>query len=329
MKKILLLGGAGYVGTSIAFQLLKNGYEVNILDNFIYGHDFAIKNLNMIDKFKLFLGEIDDLQLLKKASKDVNHVVILAGLVGDPITKKYPVLSKEINENKIIRAIDFFELTKIKKLVFISTCSNYGLIKDDELAHEEFDLTPISLYAKSKVKIENYILSKKNKVKYCGVVLRFATAFGLSERMRFDLTINQFTWELYFNNKITVFDEHTWRPYCHVKDFAILINKVLIANDEKVFFEIFNAGGDENNYTKKMIIDILQKKIDNTSIIYSSNDSDPRNYRVSFKKVKEKLKFQPTYSVEDGIDEIITSFNDKKYLDFSANKDNYGNFTIV
>ena len=123
---------------------------------------------------------------------------LLGGLVGDPITKKFPKESEFINENQIIKCIDFFDDKEIEKLVFISTCSNYGLIKENELADEEFKLNPLSLYAKAKVNAEKYLLSKKGKTKYSGVVLRFALlAFGLSPRMRFDLTVSEFTRNLF------------------------------------------------------------------------------------------------------------------------------------
>lgn len=265
---------------------------------------------------------------MKKASKDVDSVVILAGLVGDPITKKFPNQSDSINNLGVKKCIDFFDKSDIDNLIFISTCSNYGLIKENELADEEFELNPLSLYAKAKVSAENYLLSKKNKVSYSGTILRFATAFGISPRMRFDLTISEFTKELFFGNSLSVFDEHTWRPYCHVLDFSNLIHKVIKADKQKIDFQIFNAGGEENNFTKKMIIDKITKYIPNADINYVTQGSDPRNYRVSFEKVNKILNFSPMYLVEDGILELVDALKIGLWNDSNENKTKYGNYHI-
>ena len=303
-KKILIIGGAGYVGSVVTSHFLKLGFEVNVLDQFVYNNQFTTSPFIGDQNYKLFRGDLGDKDVLNECSQKVNQVFLLGGLVGDPITKKFPKESEFINENQIIKCIDFFDDKEIEKLVFISTCSNYGLIKENELADEEFKLNPLSLYAKAKVNAEKYLLSKKGKTKYSGVVLRFATAFGLSPRMRFDLTVSEFTRNLFFKEDLIVFDEHTWRPYCHVRDFARLL-EIIYNVENKVNFEVFNAGGDKNNFTKKMILDCITQNVDDCKIIYNQNDSDPRNYRVSFKKVKEQLGFEPFFSVEYGIKELI------------------------
>lgn len=327
-KNILIIGGAGYVGSVLTSDFLKEGYSVNVLDNFIYDNQFAITPFYGDSRYKFFHGDFGDKNILTKASENVDVVLILAGLVGDPITKKYPNESKIINEINVKKSIDFFDKKDIKNLIFISTCSNYGLIKETELADENFELKPLSLYAKAKVSAEKYLLNKKGKVKYSGTILRFATAFGLSPRMRFDLTVSEFTRDLFFKQDLVVFDEHTWRPYCHVRDFSRLIKNVILANKNDINFEVFNAGGDKNNFTKKMILDSIEKRIENCKIIYNQNDSDPRNYRVSFKKVKNILGFEPHYSVDDGVDELINALSIGIYSDSLKNKDRYGNYKI-
>ena len=328
MKKILLIGGGGYVGSVIISDFLRKGYQVNVIERFVYNNQYSIIS-NLSDKnFKLFVGDFSDTEVLTKASKDVDNVVILAGLVGDPITKKYPNESNFINDIGVKKCMDFFDESDIKKLIFISTCSNYGLIKENELADEEFDLNPLSLYSKAKVSAENHLMSKKNKVSYSGTVLRFATAFGLSTRMRFDLTISEFTKELFFENVLSVFDEHTWRPYCHVLDFSTLIDKVINVDKEKIDFQIFNAGGEKNNLTKKMIIDLIIKHIPKANVSYVKQGSDPRNYRVSFEKVKNILNFSPKYSVEDGIIELIGALKIGLWSDSIDSKEKYGNYHI-
>ena len=198
-----------------------------------------------------------DSKKLENALLEVDGVVLLAGLVGDPITKKYPNESAAINNEGVKNVIDLCAKKNIEKFIFVSTCSNYGLIQDDELAHEEFELNPLSLYAKSKVNAEKHIISLKGKTDMNPTILRFATAFGLSPRMRFDLTVSEFTRDLAMGNGLLVYDANTWRPYCHVQDFARLIKMVLETQFEKVAFDVFNAGGDINNATKQMIIDYI------------------------------------------------------------------------
>jgi len=224
--------------------------------------------------------------------------------------------------------MDYFNGRGIDKLIFISTCSNYGLIKDNELADENFELSPLSLYAKAKVANEEYLMSKKGVVDYTGVVLRFATAFGLSPRMRFDLSISEFVRDMFFGQDLEVYDKDTWRPYCHVRDFARLLDIVINSEREKVNFEVFNAGGDINNATKQMLIDEILNRVPNANVSYSENGSDPRNYRVTFDKVKNILGFEPKYTVKDGVDELVDALEIGLYKDSVTNKNRYGNYEL-
>jgi nucleoside-diphosphate-sugar epimerase len=328
MKNILLIGGAGYVGTVITSEFLKLGYKVTVLDNFVYDNQFSVAPYIGDPNYKIVNGDMGDSNFLKIVSKDITDVIILSGLVGDPITKKYPQESEQINDISVKKCIDYFNGKGIAKLIFISTCSNYGLIKENELADENFELTPLSLYAKAKVSNEKYLINKKEKVDYTGVVLRFSTAFGLSPRMRFDLSISEFVKDMYNGKELEVYDEHTWRPYCHVRDFARLLDIVIKSKKEKVNFEVFNAGGDINNSTKKMLIEEIMTHLPDAKVSYSANGSDPRNYKVSFKKVKETLGFEPEYSVKDGVKELIEALDLGLYSDSTENKNKYGNYKI-
>ncbi len=328
MKRILLIGGAGYVGSVMTSHFLKKGYKVTVLDNFVYDNQFAIQPYFGDPDYIFIKGDMNNNKDLEIASKDVTDVVLMAGLVGDPITKKYPRESEEINEKGVQNCMDFFQKKNINKLIFISTCSNYGLIKEDELADEEFPLNPLSLYAKAKVANEKYLLNKKGKSNYTGVVLRFATAFGLSPRMRFDLSVSEFVRDVFFGEELLVYDEHTWRPYCHVRDFARLLELVIEAENSKVYYEIFNAGGDINNFTKKMIVDEILKHIPEGNVKFGTQGSDPRNYRVSFSKVKNILGFEPEFSVPFGIKELIDALKIGLYKDSMTEKTKYGNYQI-
>ena len=326
MNKVLLIGGGGYVGTVLTQYFLDSQQKVVCIDRFIYDNKWSIVNFEKHKNYQFINGDFSNYNLLDSIIDGVDHVVILGGLVGDPITKKYPKTSEKINDIALKKCIDYFDDKNISKVIFISTCSNYGLVPENILADENYELRPLSLYARAKVDNEKYLLSKKGKVNYSGVILRFATAFGLSDRMRFDLTISQFTRELYMNKELLVFDENTRRPYCHVNDFARLIELVFKSKKELVDFEIFNAGGTDNNYTKKMIVEAILEKIPNCHINYNQNDSDPRNYRVDFTKVKKQLNFTPKYDLRFGIEELLTAFENGKYLSEDIIK--YGNYKL-
>ena len=249
-------------------------------------------------------------------------------MVGDPITKKFPRESYKINDEGVMNVIKICADYNTKKFIFISTCSNYGLIVGDDLADENYKLNPLSLYSESKVKAENYILSLKNKTDMNPTILRFATAFGLSPRMRFDLTISNFTRDLLLKNELLVYDANTWRPYCHVNDFARLIKTIIEAPLDKTSFEVFNAGGDSNNATKQMIVNRILKKVPDAKVVYQNHGTDARNYRVSFEKIKSYFGFEPKYSIDDGICELIDSIQNHVFDNVEKNLNFYGNYKI-
>lgn len=323
MNKVLCVGGGGYVGTVLMEHLLVKGREVRCLDCFIYKNQDSVHQFLQDPRFELLTGDFCQKEVLEKAADGVSDVVFLAGLVGDPITKKYPKESAAINEEGVQRAILQLAGTKIRRLVFISTCSNYGLIPENALADETYPLKPLSAYACAKVKAEEILVQKQKEIPYEYCVLRFATAFGLSPRMRFDLTISEFTRELATGRKLKVFDPDTWRPYCHVQDFAALIDLVLKAPREKVDRQIFNAGGDRNNATKRQIVNLILKKIKDGQVEYQLQGADPRNYRVDFGKIKSALGFVPAISIEDGIDELLEALRSKQFTN-----EELGNFNV-
>ena len=324
-KKILLAGGAGYIGTVLTEYFLAKNYKIKCLDALIYPKQKISNKFLKNKNYEFIHGDIRDLISIKKSLNEVDNIVVLAGLVGDPITKKYPKQSEDINYFGIKNFIDNCSDKNIHKLIFVSTCSNYGIIDGSQKADENFNLKPLSSYAKHKVEIEKYILSLKGKVSYSPTILRFATAFGLSPRMRFDLTVNHFTKELAEKKILNIYDADTWRPYCHVNDFARLIEIVLNNKDNKTDFEIFNAGSDKNNYTKKNILDEIVKILPKSNITYNNEGVDKRNYRVDFSKVKRVLNFEAQYTVPDGIKEIYKAINSNS---FSKNINHFGNFEI-
>jgi nucleoside-diphosphate-sugar epimerase len=307
---------------------LKHGYAVTSFDNLIYDNHLCVLNKTHIENYRFVYGDMLDTNILTPLIKDANVIILLAGLVGDPITKKYPEESAKINDHGVKNVIDLCSKCDTEKFIFISTCSNYGLIENDELVDETHPLSPLSQYAISKVNAERYILSLKDKTDMSPTILRFATAFGLSPRMRFDLTISEFTRELALGNELLVYDANTWRPYCHVQDFARLIQMVIEAPAEKVSFEVFNAGGDVNNATKQMIVDSIIEKIPNGRVRYKEHGSDPRNYRVSFEKVKSVLGFEPKYNIQDGVEELVNTIHNHVFDHVEENYNFFGNYEI-
>ncbi len=326
-NKLLLCGGAGYIGSEITRFFLEKNFKVSSVDNLLYDNYFSVKKFIENKKFKFYNLNISSKEINKEFIDGFDTVVLLSGLVGDPITKKYNDLSIIYNEIYLKKIIDICTKSKIKKLIFISTCSNYGLVKENQTAHEDFLLNPLSQYAKSKIKIEKYLKENCNNSNIQTTILRFATAFGLSSRMRFDLTISHFFKDAFLNRKLKVFDKDTWRPYCHVRDFSRLISKVI--EDRGTYdFCVFNAGGDKNNHTKEQIVNKILSKLPNIQVDYNSNDVDPRNYKVDFSRVYNKFNFVPKYDLDYGIDELNESFKKNIFNFNSKNINKFGNYSL-
>lgn len=327
-RKVLLIGGAGYIGPVIAEELLGVGYGVRCLDLLLYKNGLSFISLIKNQKFEFVNGDFLDKKILNRALEGVTDVVVLGGLVGDPITKKYPDESKLINDLGITEVIDSLRNRNVKRVVFISTCSNYGLIEGSAKADENYELNPLSLYAKSKVRAEQYLMDQQKEVDYSATVLRFATAFGIAPRMRFDLTVNEFVKDLYEKGEILVYDADTWRPYCHVNDFGRLVRMVLEAPNDKIHFQVFNAGGDENNYTKRMLVNNILEFLPAATVRYQEHGWDPRNYKVCFDKVQDVLSFSPKYSVEFGIKELLSALKNGVFNNAGEARNFHGNYEI-
>jgi nucleoside-diphosphate-sugar epimerase len=174
----------------------------------------------------------------------------------------------------------------------------------DKFVDEEAELTPVSLYAKSKVAVEQAMLSTNGQM--CKTPLRFATVFGVSPRMRFDLTVNEFTRDLVTKKHLAVFGEQFWRPYIHVRDVARAIELVLNSPVEKVRHQVFNVGSTEENFQKKQLVELIQPYAPDANVEFVRKEEDPRDYRVSFAKINEQLGFDVTLSVRDGINEVAS-----------------------
>ncbi|MHC8508100.1 MAG: NAD-dependent epimerase/dehydratase family protein [Rhodospirillales bacterium] len=330
---VLVVGGAGYIGAVLCGELLRAGRAVRSLDCQLYRNALSVSAWMADPAFEYMGGDMGDAAVWGRALKDVDAVVLLAGLVGDPVTKKFPEAHARINVRAYDTALAALSAGFSGRVVFVSTCSNYGLIPENAVADENWELKPLSLYAKAKVRFEQALLAAKGSAAFTPTVLRFATAFGLSPRMRFDLTVSEFTRLLYLGEELEVFDEHTWRPYCHVLDFADLIGRVLNAPADKVAFEVFNAGGDANNLTKKMIVDEILKTAAPQGrmkgrVRYREGGRDARNYRVDFKKTRETLGFTPKHTVAAGVAELTAALGQGLFHNIDEPPMFHGNYTI-
>jgi nucleoside-diphosphate-sugar epimerase len=323
-----VIGGAGYIGSVLTRSLLAEGYKVKVLDNLLYGNGSSVTDLMDNRSFSFVNGDFGNNEILDRSLENISDVVLLAALVGDPICKKYPELARKINSDYPKNLVQKLNFKNIDKFVFTSTCSNYGLRADESPANEESELNPLSLYAETKVEFEKYILDNISDLNFSPAILRLSTAFGMSDRMRFDLTISEFTKDLALGKELIVYDENTWRPYCNVSDISNAVIKIIEAPKEKVSGQVFNVGSDNNNYTKKMILKIIEKHLVNTNIIYKDGNFDPRNYRVSFDKINNILDFSTSYTVEDSIIQIINAIENNLFRDVEDRKNNYGNYTI-
>ena len=303
MKKVLVTGGAGYIGCVMVRQLLDKGYSVRVIDSLKWGGE-SLFDLITNNDFELQKGDIRNIEDVRKALINVNYVIHLAAIVGDPACSKFSDEAKETNWDGSVNLFEECEKSGIERFVFASTCSNYGKMKDsDSYVKEDSELNPVSLYAELKVKFENYLLNTKNSSNICSTALRFSTVYGFSPRIRFDLTVNEFTRNMVLENFQEIWGEQFWRPYAHVDDLCRASILVLESEKSKVKSQVFGVGDTKENYQKGMIIREINKLVDG-DIKYVAKDEDPRDYRVDFSKIKNELGFSISKTVPDGIKEI-------------------------
>lgn len=303
-KRILVTGGAGYIGSVLTRQLLEKGYNVRVLDSLMYGGEPIIDMFNY-PNFEFVKGDVRNRADVEKAMENIDCVAHLAAIVGDPACAVDPELSRTVNLEGSKLLYEVANAKGAQKFVFASTCSNYGKMDDPgAFVNEESKLAPVSLYAETKVATEQFLLSQPKDNSCKPTCLRFSTVYGLSLRPRFDLTVNEFTKELALGRELVVFGEQFWRPYCHVYDLARSVVTVIEAPEEKVAFDVFNVGDTRENYQKQMIVDEIKKQIPDAKVTYVSKNEDPRDYRVEFTKIKEKLGFELMFTVPDGVKQI-------------------------
>ena len=301
---ILVTGAAGYIGSVLVRQLLDKGYNVRALDSLKWGGD-ALYDVVQHPSFDFMKGDVRDNDTVEKAVAGVDGIVHLAAIVGDPACQKFSDEANQTNWDASVNLFEKAEAAGVKRFIFASTCSNYGKMTDpNAFVKEDSELRPVSLYAELKVKFENYILKERTDVNITATSLRFSTVYGFSPRIRFDLTVNEFTRNVALGQVQEIWGEQFWRPYCHVEDLAGSAVLVLESDDDKVRQEVFNVGDTSENYQKGMIMKEIIQQVPGAAATYVEKNEDPRDYRVNFDKIHDVLGFKITKTVPDGINEI-------------------------
>jgi len=296
---VLVVGGAGYIGSIVVRKLLNTGYRVRVLDSLVYG-DAAIEEVMQHPQLEFMEGDCRNIQDVVRAMAGVRAVVHLAAIVGDPACDQDHQTAREINYAATRMMIEIAKGEGIERFVFASSCSVYGA--SDLVMDENSEAQPISLYADTKVDSEGELLSATSS-EFHPTILRFATIFGLSPRPRFDLVVNLLTAKAMQEGIVTIYNGQQWRPFLHVADAAAAIVRVLESPIDVVSGQVYNVGDSRLNYTLTGIADKILQFFPSTRVEHVEN-SDRRSYRVSFEKIHGQLGFECSKTLEDGIREL-------------------------
>jgi nucleoside-diphosphate-sugar epimerase len=306
--KILVTGGAGYIGSTLVPELLNAGHEVCVYDSLLFGGNSMFphfKNKN----FSMIVGDIRDTEKLKEVVIGKDVVIHLAAIVGYPACEKDHQVTKDVNLKATKALVDMLDENQV--ILFGSTGSNYG--KVEGVCTEESPLNPLSLYGETKTEAEQYIMSNSKAVAY-----RFATAFGLSPRLRLDLLVNDFTTKAIRDKYIVVYESHFMRTFIHVYDIARSFMFAL-ENLDKMIGNVYNVGSDKMNHSKKEVCE----KIQNVTPYFLhladiGEDADKRDYVVSYDKISE-LGFETTIDLDSGVRELVNGITIAKFDNHYSN----------
>lgn len=316
-QKILVIGGAGYIGSVLSDKLLRIGYKVRILDLLLYGKE-SLAPLKRYKEFDFIRGDCRDEHTVTKALIGIDAVVHLGEIVGDPACSINESFTIETNYTATHMIVEACVRQGIKRFIFASSCSVYG--NNNHEVDESSELNPVSLYARCKIESEECIRSFSNN-HFCPTILRLATVHGKSFRQRFDLVVNLLSIKAIVENRIQIFGGEQWRPFIAVSDVCQGIVAILRSEGIKVNNQIFNLGDDRENYQIKQIGQIVNELISDLELDYREDKIDTRNYRVSFVKIKNDIGFTTEYSVTDTVRDFISSSrNDCIFHDYKNNK---------
>lgn len=320
-RRVLVLGGAGYIGSVLVRMLLEEDYEVKVMDNLVYG-DKGIRDLHEHERFSLFIGDITNIVDIVEAASDVDAIIDLAAIVGDPASKMKPKQTLQVNYFSTNALVNIAQYLGVPRLIFASTCSVYGF--KTHMVSENEPPNPLSLYAETKLMSERAILDNVSPG-FCPTVLRFATVYGISPRMRFDLVANLLVAKAVLDGEITVYGKgEQKRPFVHVRDIARAIIRVLEASTDTVCNEIFNVGSEGQNMSIMELAKTIKAEIPSASIRTIEEKEDDRSYLVSFDKLKDILGFEPKERFSESVQEIQKLIEDQRITDYRERE--YSNY---
>ena len=299
--KILITGGAGYLGSVITGKMLNAGHEVIVLDKLIF-NQVSLLGYTSNPKFKFIHGDVRNLTLLDRLCNEVDVIIPLAAIVGFPACASEPELAKEINFKQIVNIVKYCN-GKGKKILYPNTNSGYGLGTGQVECDEESPLTPISVYGQTKCEAENFLRTSTD-----AIVFRLATVFGVSPRMRTDLLVNDFTYKAITDKYIVVFEKSFKRNFIHIQDVANVF-LFMLTNYEQYNGEVFNVGLSDANLSKQELLEKIQSHVNNFAVSYNDyyEDPDKRDYIVSNTKI-ESTGWYPKWTIDMGIKELIMAY---------------------
>ena len=299
--KILITGGAGYLGSVLTETMLKSGYEVIVLDKLQFNQT-SLLSYTYNPKFKFIYGDVRNEKLLEKLCNEVDVIIPLAAIVGFPACAADPKLAKEINFQQIVNIVKFTN-GKGKKILYPNTNSGYGLGTGQLECTEDSPLTPISVYGQTKCDAENFLRNCTD-----AIVFRLATVFGVSSRMRTDLLVNDFTYKAITDKYIVVFEKSFKRNFIHIRDVASAF-LFMLENYDKYKNEIFNVGLSDANLSKQELLEKIQSHVKDFAVSYNDyyEDPDKRDYIVSNKKI-EDTGWKSEWNLDMGIEELIMAY---------------------
>lgn len=300
IEDVLVIGGAGFVGSVLVGKLLSKGYRVTVMDALLFGDD-GIRRFYGHRNFDVVSGDLRDIETIIRSLRYADAVIHLGGLVGDPACAVDEKLTTEINLASTRLIAEAARGFGIQRFIFASSCSVYGA--SNETLNERSALDPVSHYANTKKDSEKILLDLED-LDFAPVILRFGTFFGLSPRPRFDLVVNLLAARAVREKEITIMGGEQWRPFIHVEDGSDAIVRCLEAPVHAVKGEIFNVGSDRNNHKIKQIGGFVQELVPDALVRYEPAEATEANYRVSFAKIRRYLNFDPRHTVSDGILEI-------------------------
>ena len=296
LPKVLVVGGAGYIGSNLCLKLLKKKYDVTAVDKLLYDKEVVKKYLNKFKNFKFIKADICDLNVQINIIKDIDVVVFLAEIVGDPACNAMPEDALKTNYLSISSMAQLCSHLNISKFIYTSSCSVYGLNKNNNLLKEISNLNPLSHYARMKIMSEKALLKNKNEI-FQPTILRLGTVFGPSLRNRFDLVVNTMAKNAHYENKISVHGGNQWRPNIHVDDVADGIIAVIQAKQSKVGNKIFNLSSDKSNHMISQLAVGAKKIFKNAKIQVKKKLIDSRiiEYLQNFYINKQDLELQKIF----------------------------------